>query len=121
MEFQFVIKEFNRMCSSIYDCQEDCPFYERCKSDEIYDIIIENPEEFENLVMTWSKEHPKPVYPTYGEVINAMLGFEDHQAIHMDPEIFNKEISEEVAKKFNIMPINLCGLTKYDVKENKNG
>lgn len=113
MEFHFVIEEFNRMCSSISNCQKDCPFNERCKNDEIYDMIIENPEEFEDFVMTWSKEHPKPIYPTYGEVLNAMLECENHQAIHMDPEIFNKRISEEVAKKFNIMPINECGLTKY--------
>lgn len=113
MEFHFVIKEFNRMCGLIYNCQKDCPFYEKCKDDEICDMIIENPEEFEDFVMTWSKKNPKPVYPTYGEVLNAMLALEDHQPIHMDSEIFNKEISEEVAKKFNIMPINECGLTKY--------
>lgn len=113
MEFHFVIDEFNRMCNSIRDCQKHCPFYERCKVNDTEYFVFSNPEEFEKLVVAWSKEHPKPIYPTYGEVINAMLGFEDHQAIHMDPEIFNKEISEEVAKKFNIMPINECGLTKY--------
>ena len=113
MEFHFVIDEFSRMCNSIYDCQKHCPLYEQCKEGDAEYFAFSHPKEFEDYVMAWSKENPKPIYPTYGEVINAMLALEDHRPIHMDPEMFNKEISEEGAKKFNIMPINACGLTKY--------
>lgn len=50
-EFNEVIRQFNRMCNN-YDCN-DCPFDSNCQF-----IVIRRPNEAEEIIMNWAKEHP---------------------------------------------------------------
>ena len=76
--------------------------------------------EFEDAVVKWAKEHPKPVYPAWAEWLNEMgfiisdtgsfVCYEDHLA-HVDikevdmlsPKAY-EPIDEETAKKLGIKP-----------------
>lgn len=58
-EYQKVIKEYRRMCSSIDDCIK-CPLEELVNGDATYCEagVIHSPEEAEDIIMQWSIEHP---------------------------------------------------------------
>lgn len=120
-EFKKVIEEYRRMCKFFVDESCDkCPLnYETfgfCDDVENMDL-----DEFEDIVMTWSKENPKPVYPTLNELIQHIANNYNEnniKTVPKDTSVFckmygDKSIPENVAKEFGILPINMCGLTKY--------
>ena len=101
-EFINVMKEYNRMCHSYADCR-DCPL---CNVNCEY-ITHEKPEEVESIIMKWSKEHPQPIYPTIGEVVNKLLllmGIESRTSNLTD--VFDERLTKEAADYFGIKPIN---------------
>lgn len=106
-EFKTVIEEYRRMCASLR-C-EDCVFGKlENQCENIFDEM--EPENIENVVMAWSKNHPKKVYPswkewleeigliykvtTYGLTTNKMTGK------------MYEPIPDDIAEKLNIKPKN---------------
>ena len=117
-EFKKVMEEYRRMCDSF---GEDC---DKCPLCGIEDIPLCNPtdnldlEDFEEAVMTWSKENPPEIYPTLEDIFADIINFYDTKLTTRDIQLFydiygNKQIPKELAEKYGILPINMCGLNKY--------
>ena len=112
MEFRELIKEFDRMCAHYEDPKEN-PFFKEtlCEDwEEWYMNGAYEPEKFEEIVMKWVQKHPRPIYPTFRELIRSMIGVNDEREIE---EVLDSRIPDEAAEKFGIVPINECGLNKY--------
>lgn len=116
-EFKKVMEERRRMCSFIKgNCTRCRLYYINCNPSDDVDL-----DEFENIVMTWSKENPKPIYPTLNELIQHIANnynANNIKTVPKDTSVFckmygDKPIPENVAKEFGILPINMCGLNKY--------
>lgn len=100
-EFVEVMKELGRLCEN-YSCGLECPMYKECENiaqcatTDRYKII-------EYIVITWAKEHPEPVYPTFREwlvdigIINETDGDSD-----IADSLTLKRIPEKLAKKLAI-------------------
>lgn len=112
MEFQKVILEAARLCDHYFNenggC-DNCPL-EMFHCDNIFRLDENELAEYEDIVMEFSRNYPRPIYPTYRELIRSMLGENDEHEIE---NILDKRIPENTAKKFGIVPINECGLSKY--------
>ena len=117
-EFFNVVNEFSRMCK-LYDsyCDtKECPIAALIKEwEDIHEeewespcleFARENPEEFEDVVMTWAKEHPTPIYPTIGEVIKKLCVLMNINPRTCGNTIYDERLTEEAANYFNIKPIN---------------
>lgn len=122
MNFKEIVEEFDRMCE-FYDDETENPFYEETGSDEWEDWWmwgIYHTESFNEIVEKFSHDHPKPIYPTIGELVNHIIA-DDNYDYHYTTDDWNKikniRIPEDKAKEFGIMPINKCGLTKYEESE----
>lgn len=110
-DFKKVILEANRLCDYYFDhggC-DSCPL-SNYKCDNIFRLDENELVEYEDIVMEFSRNYPRPIYPTYRELIRSMLGENDEHEIE---NILDKRIPEDTAKKFGIVPINECGLSKY--------
>jgi len=116
-EFKKVMEECRRMCDSIKGGCTGCRLYENgnanCNPSDDVDL-----DEFENIVMTWSKENPPEVYPTLDDIFTDIINFYDTNLTTRDVQLFydiygKKQIPKELAEKFGILPINMCGLNKY--------
>ena len=117
-EFKKVMEEYRRMCKSFADESCDkCPLNTKefgfCDDVESMDL-----DEFEDIVMTWSKENPPEIYPTLEDIFTDIINFYDTNLTTRDIQLFydiygNKQIPKELAEKFGILPINMCGLNKY--------
>ena len=108
-EFKKVIEEWRRMCGSFDENCNKCPLLKYC-----------NPETkaFEDIVMTWSKENPPEIYPTLNDVLTSIINFYSTKLNTNNIQLFfdlykDKQIPKELAEKFGILPINMCGLNKY--------
>lgn len=73
MEFQEVMRQWKRMCTQYTRCIE-CPMNSTQK------CIIPMKNEWEmdfdvacEIIMSWAKEHPEPVYPTWWKYM-CMIG-----------------------------------------------
>lgn len=116
-EFKKVMEECRRMCDSIKGGCTGCGLYEdgnaNCNPSDDVDL-----DEFEDIVMTWSKENPPEVYPTLDDIFTDIINFYDTKLTTRDVQLFydiygNKQIPKELAEKYGILPINMCGLNKY--------
>lgn len=67
-EFQEVMKQRKRMCTTIHDC-EKCPLsYNNSNIDAgCKNALITYPASAEVIVMDWASENPEPVYPSWNE------------------------------------------------------
>ena len=111
-EFKNVILEAARLCDHYFNEKggcDSCPL-EDLHCDNIFRLNENELVEYEDIVIGFSRNHPQPIYPTYRELIRSMLGANDEHEIE---DILDKRIPEDAAKKFGIVPINECGLTKY--------
>jgi hypothetical protein len=115
-EYNKVMEERNRMCDyyhSIYnECDFDCPLsqdnnpalvnYSDCS-----EFLYKEAEKAEQIIMKWSKEHPQPIYPTIGEVVDKLLIL-----MNIGPRtpnltaVCNKHLTKEAADYFGIKPID---------------
>jgi len=114
-EFKKVMEEYRRMCDSFSEQCDECPLLEYCSPEA---------EDFEDIVMTWSKENPPEVYPTLDDIFADILNFYDTKLTTRDIQLFydiygNKQIPKELAEKYGILPINMCGLNKYVDEESE--
>ena len=119
MNFKETVEEFDRMCE-FYDDETENPFYEETNSDDWEDWWmwgIYHTKSFNEIIERFSREHPKPVYPTIGELVNYIIGnlYDDYGYRYTDDwdEIKDVRIPEDKAKELGLTPINECGLTKY--------
>jgi len=115
-EYSKVMEERNRMCdyyhSISYECDFDCPLsqdnnpalvnYSGCA-----EFLYKEAEKAERIIMKWSREHPIPIYPTIGEVVNKLL-----MIMNIEPRtpnltaVYNMRLTKEAADYFGIKPIN---------------
>ena len=105
MEYREVVKEFNRMCAYYKKRPEDCPLTAACGSDMWDDWLVwsaENIDEFQDIVINWSKEHPVVIYPTLRELITWMYGTGNFKL----SEVLDMPIPDEAAEELGIIPIN---------------
>ena len=112
MEFQFVIKEFNRMCKWCDDNDKPNPI-------TVEQWLCEDEEqikEIEEIIMNWSKSHPRPKYPRFIDVIDNMIQISGNDKWRNAPlqTVLMEEIPANVAEEYGIAPINLCGIEKYN-------
>ena len=122
-EFKKVMEECRRMCDSIKGGCTGCELYKdgyaNCNPSDNVDL-----DEFEDIVMTWSKENPPEVYPTLDDIFTDIINFYDTKLTTRDIQLFydiygNKQIPKELAEKYGILPINMCGLNKYVDEESE--
>ena len=108
-EFQEVMEEYNRMCD-INECNT-CPIPGHYKSGFCQDFMEKNPEKFEEIVMKWSRENPKPIYPFVRDVVKTIaykIGYSLNNGNLY--ELMDMRLNEDAANYFGIKPINDCKL-----------
>lgn len=114
MEFKEFCKGFNRM---IDDCPDkDNPFIDAANSVYVEDWLawsLEHVDEAEDFVATWAKEHPEPIYPTFGEYLRDMANHSNEMAKIPMTELLDTPIPESIAEKYKVAPLNLCDIKKY--------
>lgn len=111
-EFKEVMRQYKRMCHAYPQCN-GCPFKAElewdCQPDALFDE--EDMDIWETTVMDWARKHPEPVYPTIRELINYIMNKIPGESVS-----YETRIPANIAKEFNILPINEETFTK---KENK--
>lgn len=94
-EFQTVIRERERMCKQISDCDKcSISFHNNKTKSFCTSFIIEHPEEAERIIMRWSDEHPimtnrRKFEEVFGFDILERFSFSEH-----DKEWLNKEYKD---------------------------
>jgi hypothetical protein len=121
MNFKETVEEFDRMCE-FYDDETENPFYEETNSNDWEDwwmMAAYEPEKFNELVEKFSHDHPKPIYPTVGELVDYIVpNLYDNYGYRYDwNDIKDLRVPEDKAKELGLTPINECGLTKYEGSE----
>ena len=96
-EFQKVVKEYRRMCSSTEDCTR-CPLMELVNGSATYCEagVLHSSEEAEDIIMQWSSEHPIMTNRMKFEEIFGcgIVTHEIHEAIPGHVEILNTSDEE---------------------------
>ena len=107
MDFVEVIRAQQRMCETVGDC-ENCPMnHFHC-----WPNGCENEEElreYEECVMNWAHNYPEPIYPTIRELVNYIMNKIPGESVS-----YETRIPANIAKEFNILPINEGTLTKKE-------
>ena len=103
--FQEVMAHFQRMCK-YYQRKQECPMacpmngvnISQCRK-----VAFEKPKETEEIVMAWAKEHPEPVYPTWGEWLESegicFSRLTNYEKVHgfTIPKVFEYQIDGKTA------------------------
>lgn len=113
MEFKEFGRNFIRM---VYECGDDNPFIEAADSKYPEDWLMwamNNLMEAEDFVAAWTKEHPAPIYPTFGEYLRDMANHSNEMAKIPIGELLDTPIPESIAEKYKVAPLNLCEIKKY--------
>ena len=109
-EFKEVMKQYKRMCNAYPQCN-GCPFIEElgcnCQPDAL--IEEEDMDIWETTVMDWAHNHPEPVYPTIRELVNYIMNKIPGESVS-----YETRIPANIAKEFNILPINERLFTKKE-------
>lgn len=119
MNFVKVMKEANRMFDFYQDNKKDCPFTKELNSTfraDWMNFAFEEPEKFADMVKEWSDRYPRPVYPSFRDLIEDMCnagGVKDWPTKLPANELLDMEIPRQAAKEYGIPAINECGLNKY--------
>lgn len=114
MEFKEFCSNFNRMAK---ECEkDDNPFVEAADSNYVEDWLMwamNNMIEAEDFVATWTKEHPVPIYPTFGEYLRDMANHSKELVQTPLSVLLDTPIPESIAEKYKVAPLNLCEIKKY--------
>ena len=116
MEFQKVADTLKRMWDYERETDEDTPLTKECQSSYWEDWCAwacSNVEKVEEMCKDWEKEHPAPIYPTFGEYLRDMANHAHAYVGVPLEEIMDLHIPPEIAKLYEIAPLNLCGINKY--------
>ena len=114
MTFKEFCENFNRMINECSD--DDNPFVDAANSDYAEDWAtwsLDHPTQAEDFVATWVKDHPKPVYPTFGEYLSDMVARDPSLDKIPLQQLLDMPMTKKVAEYYNVTPLNLCGVTKY--------
>ena len=114
MEFKEFCNNFNRMYDECPD--EDNPFIDAANSNYVEDWAtwsLNHPIQAEDFVATWTKEHPEPIYPTFGEYLRDMANHSQELVQTPLSVLLNIPIPESIAEKYKVAPLNLCEIKKY--------
>ena len=111
-EFTEVMRQWGRLCrqhcAETNDQCDDCVIGDICYS--YARDSAENAEAIENAVMEWAKEHPEPVYPTWGDWLAEMglIRWNDNgdgvYSVMVPTFKMCKHIPADVAEKLGIEP-----------------
>lgn len=113
MELKECVEIWNRMCESMKDC-EDCPVCNYgCNPLEASEFL----DQVEDELTAWAATHPKKIYPTILELLRYIAKFIPNGTNMPLNELVKLRLPEDVAEEFGIVPINECGLNKYDDDE----
>ena len=77
---------------------------------------FENPERFQEIVKAWSDANPRPIYPSFRELIQYMCDISGRPDLYTKlpaAELLDAEVPPQAAEQYGLMPLNECGLTKY--------
>ena len=116
MEFQKLAKELNRMANYYHDDPKNSPMYEITESRYWGDwcsYAMDCPAEVEKVVEEWVKDHPTPIYPTFGDYLRDMANRNPTLATVPLTELLTTNMPEDIAEYYNVVPLNACGLSKY--------
>lgn len=64
MEFQKIVNQYTRLCSSYQNCSQ-CPINNIRFDGDCLHTWYNEPQRFEEIVVQWAKDNPEPVYPTW--------------------------------------------------------
>ena len=104
VEFQEVMKQWNRMCNS--NTCDECEIYKKglkwvCGGHEGR-LVSEEVKAAEIIIMQWAAEHPEPVYPTWVDWFRQIGVVEPTQKCFHDWLL--KPIPADIAQKLGIEP-----------------
>jgi len=117
-EYSKVMEERNRMCDYYCknygideECSLECPLSGKNNPDLRYcsgcdEFLYKEAEKAEQIIMKWSREHPRPIYPTIGEIVNkicVLMNIDPRTSINT---IYDERLTKEAADYFGIKPIN---------------
>lgn len=120
MDYNFVdvMKAFDRMCNKYdYICDvNECPIarlidvWEK-QHDDVWDrdcvyFGSKYPEDFVKAVIQWSEANPPAIYPTIREVMSKICTMMNINLAALPEDYLDERLTEEVAREFNIEPIN---------------
>lgn len=120
MNYNFVdvMKAFDRMCNKYdYICDvNECPIarlidvWEK-QHDDVWDrdcvyFGSKYPEDFVKAVMQWNEANPPAIYPTIREVMSKICTMMNINLAALPEDYLDERLTEEVAREFNIEPIN---------------
>lgn len=114
MTFKEFCENFSRMIDECPD--EDNPFIDAATSEWTEDWAtwsIAHPTQAEDFVATWVKDHPMPVYPTFGEYLSDMAARDPSLDKIPLQKLLDMPMTKKIAEYYNVTPLNLCGVTKY--------
>ena len=102
-----VNKKFKQICEYYREnekgCQA-CPFETSCFDPP------DNPEKTEEIIMNWQPD----IYPTILELIHYIAADISDGLTMPLSELVMKRIPADKAEELGLIPINECGLTKYE-------
>lgn len=104
-EFQEVMRQIARLCA-VTPCSESCPLESECMNlAQVAEPI--HAERIEREIMSWAAEHPEPVYPTFYDWIESVMG-DDRKLIVDDHDFVNwmvtTRIHADIAQKMGQQP-----------------
>lgn len=114
MEFKEFCKQFLRMTSKV-DLNK-CEFTKLTHSEYPEDWLLwatDNVEKAEEIVKRWVKDNPEPVYPTFWEVTEMLIGNHKELLDKDYDELMNERVPQDTAEQYGIAPLNLCNVNKY--------
>ena len=113
-EFKAVVKEIERMCNAYQDkcCTDECPLYlgNLCYAQVMSHVYTDDADELEDAVMSWSKEHSAPTYPTWEEwlveqgILQSYYIGGTGKHVYTMSEFGCSPIQDDTAKKLGIQP-----------------
>lgn len=109
-EFEHVIKTLVRLCEMQGASCDGCPF-----DDGDYNELpcylakfddVDALSDIEKVALRWEREHPKLIYPTWGQVMARFGDIPVSYSPHKAYDVCNSPISKEAARLLGIEPIN---------------
>ena len=111
-EFMEVAREKKRMCNVYHkrDCC-GCPLNEAEANCGVFCVRYVEDDDIkrvEETVMTWAKEHPKPVYPTWGEYLASIGVMKPAKPDEVYGvwffQLYSTNIPDDIAEKLGLEP-----------------
>lgn len=106
MELKDASNIYHRICDTFVDDCFDCPFSKaniRCNLFDISEVDEKEIVEWERVATEWAREHPKPKYPTIGDMLYFIANEMNVSILNPKDgnisDFFNSELSEKVLNR----------------------